>query len=71
MYSVGFNEQFADQYDFVEFAQTTGLKAPHVGEAYKKFKQFSWEYVCHNKLDSMSECFEVWLRGIVNKGLKE
>ncbi len=62
MFSQGFNEQFADHYDFIDFVQATGLKAPQVGDAYKAFKRFSWDYILQAGLGAISECFEAWSR---------
>ena len=62
MYSLGFNEQFADNYDFVGFAKATGLKAPEIGQVYKDFKSFCWAYIITHGLSAISECFGVWVR---------
>ncbi len=62
MFSQGFNEQFADTYEFMSFVSATGLSAPRVGEAYKEFKQFAWGYISKAGIGAISECFEAWNR---------
>ncbi len=62
MFSQGFNEQFTETYDFIDFIEATGLQAPRVGPAYKQFKQFCWRYIQTAGLPAISECFEAWNR---------
>ena len=62
MFSRGFNEQFAETYDFVDFIHATGLQSPLVGDAFKAFKLASWQYILEAGLGALSECFEIWIR---------
>ena len=62
-YQIGLVESY---YDFVGFAQATGLQSPFVGPAYNDFREFTWNLMkkeeSYNTDGIITEAFDRWSR---------